>query len=225
MFREESMRLGVLLAMIGSAVGHVPRVAAQETAKVHVGALTVLPDSVNERWAGGRFVIFVARTAHDSVEWRLLETAERLFPERAVIEREAGAKTGSGNVHAFAKAAAMPGDRWWWREWDTVLLPYALTGATVEHYLARVRALSAGPSPFAAYESARALRVSFRYLAAVERATAPGVAYRVTLRMQYQLYCGPRCALWFTKDRVVTFDAGGRVLSVTGDGEPRYMVS
>jgi hypothetical protein len=192
---------------------------------VHLGAVTVLPDSVGERWAGGRVTILVARTAHDTTERRLLETAERLFPQRSAIEREASAITGAGHVRAFAQAAALPGDRWWWREWDTVLLPYALTGATVEHYLARVRALGTGRNPFAAFDSAGTLQASFQYRAAVERAPAPGVAYRVTLRMHYQLYCGPLCALDVTKDRAVEFDAAGTVLRVTGDGPPSYVVS
>ena len=201
-----------------------PRVDTQVSPRVHLGTRPVLPDSINESLAGGRFSIFVLRTTHDTAERRMLETAERLIPERSDIEREAKADTAEWQVRAFASAAALPGDRWWWREWSGVLLPYSLTGATVEHYLARVRALGAGPHPFTAPGKIEGPpRVSFRYVATVERMPTPGVAYRVTLRMDYDHNCGLRCGFRFTKDRVVAFDAAGRVLNVSGDSAPFYI--
>ena len=106
-----------------------------------------------------------------------------------------------------------------------MLLPYALTGATVEHYLLRVRALGAGPNPFAPSDSVGALSVLMQYVATVERLPAGSVVHRVTLQLRFQLYCGPLCALSFTKTRIVEFDAAGRVTSIQGDGPPSYVVS
>jgi hypothetical protein len=85
--------------------------------------------------------------------------------------------------------------------------------------------LGAGPNPFGPDGSTSPLRVAFAYRAGVARAPAPGVAYRVTLWMSYGLYCGPLCALSFTKARTVDFDASGTPLRVTGDGPPSFVVS
>ena len=63
------------------------------------------------------------------------------------------------------------------------------------------------------------------YNARVRHAPAPGVAYAVVLSVDFNFYCGPLCALYFTHSRVVEFDQTGMIVGVHGDGPPRYIVS
>lgn len=197
----------------------------QLPANVHLGAFVQLPDSVRESWLGGQLTIEVTRSARDTAERRMIEMAERLFPARATIEREVRQIDGSGNVRAFARAATLPGDRWWTREWDGVLLPYAITGATVQDYLTRMRAMPVDTGWFARVIAAGTFRANFQYHADVERSGEPGARFRVRMSMHYSMYCGKLCAMVFDKERTVEFDAHGQPTKVTGDGQPEMMVS
>ena len=190
-----------------------------------LGSPSHLPDTLREIRSNGRFEIWITRGFRDSVQRRFVVLAERLIPPAAAIEQAAAQVTGEGHVRAFAAAARLPGQRWWWREWDTVLLPYAVTGAAVEHYVERVRALSGQPNPFSAGPRATQHTASVHYGTSVEEGPEVGVAYRVHLRVDFNFWCGGLCALSFNHTRTVDFDAAGGVLSVRGDEPPMYTVS
>lgn len=199
-----------------------PAAAAQPSGYTIIPA-TPLPDSLREVRLGGRFTVSIVRAFNDTLEQLLIERAESLVPPAGAIEAATAGITGSGHVAAFERAKSMPGPRWWWREWDRVLLPYALTGAAVAHLVDRVRVLSASPNPVAKYEPGVQHRASVTYTATVARRAPDGLI--VTLNVDFRLFCGGLCGLHFTHSRVVTFDRHGNVTTVRGDGAPQYVVS
>lgn len=192
----------------------------------YLGAPFSLPDTLHEVWHGARFRIVIERVADDSLERHLLVQAERLMPARDSIEAAAAPFTARGGnwPRVFAKAAELPGERWWWQEFDDVLIPYALTGATVSHLVERVREFSSQPNPFASSNPGVEHAASVEYRARVERTADARAPYRAQLEIRFRFYCGPRCALRFTHSRTVDFDADGRVIRVRGDGPPEYIV-
>jgi hypothetical protein len=221
--QEEEMRLPTrLLAFL--ALASAPHLQAQVPAGYYVGHAPLLPDSLHEAYLSDRFTISIVRLARDSVERELLARAESLMPPADSIERKAALVSGSGHVAAFKEAKEMPGDRWWWRDWDDVLLPYALTGAAIDHYVARVRALAAAPNPFARWNQGVAHRARIEYTAAVEPRGADG-GHRVRMQVRFSFYCGPLCALSFDHSRIVEFDPAGTPVRVEGDRPPSYVVS
>jgi hypothetical protein len=183
-----------------------------------------LPDSLREVSHRGRFRVTVERTARDSHEKHLIELAERIMPPRDAIQRAASRVNAEGSVQALAEASRLPGDRWWWREWDGVLLPYALTGAALSHYIDRVHDLSRRSNPFAAYNRGVKHRASIEYTARVVR-DAESAPFRVLLVVHFSFYCGPECAMEFTHTRTVDFDVDDQVVRVAGDREPTVTVS
>jgi hypothetical protein len=206
------------------AVSAAPHLQAQLPSGYYAGHSALLPDSLRETYLGGRFTISVRRIARDSVERELLNRAESLMPSTDSIERSAALLTGSGHIAAFKEAKAMPGERWWWRDWDGVLLPYALTGPGVVHYVEKVRDLAAGPNPFERWNVGIAHSATVDYTAAVESQDGAG-GHRVRMHVRFGYYCGPLCALYFEHSRVVDFDRAGQPIRVEGDAAPSYTVS
>lgn len=188
---------------------------------------TPLPDSVHEVWADGRFEVRVVRSAANEMERALITRAESLVPREEVVEAAAAEERARGGawLRAQEEAAARPGPRWWWREWDYVWLPFALTGEAVDHYMTRVRELAAGANPFGSSDEHTA---SVDYRATIERIDderMPEVAYEVHMRVRFGFWCGMLCALDFRHGRTVRFDAAGEVLEAAGDARPEYVVS
>jgi hypothetical protein len=208
------------IALLAATLGR-----AQEPDGYTRATMSPLPDSLQEVRNAGRFTLTIQRVAADTAERRLIEYAESLVPPRESIERAAAEVTGAGHVAAFKTAAQLPGARWWWREWDSVLLPYALTGAAVQHYLERMRALADGPNLFGPQNPLAEHRGSLAYSARIVRPPErPGIV-EAHLHISFSFFCGPLCALSFSHSRVVQFDAAGRVLRVIGDKPPGYVVS
>ena len=205
----------------------IPGFAAsgQAPAGYYPGTPISLPDTLHEVWHGTRFRIAVTRVAHDSLERHLLQHAERLMPPADSIQAAAATVTRGNWPRVFAEAAARPGERWWWHEFSNVLIPYALTGATVVHLVQRVRELSAQPNPFGRSHPGVDHTAAVEYRARVERTADVQAPYQVQLEVRFRFYCGSLCALYFTHSRTVDFDARGRVVRIRGDGHPRYIVS
>lgn len=219
------MRLAKRLSIV-LFIAAARHLQAQLPPGYYAGHAPSLPDSLHETYLQGRFTISIVRLARDSVERVLLARAEGLMPSADSIEKAAAADPfrGPGAIAAFKKAKEMAGERWWWHDFDNVLLPYALTGSAVLHYVERVRALAGGPNPFGGRNQAVAHRASIEYTAAVESRGAVGVR-RVRMQVRFSFYCGPLCALSFNHSRIVEFDATGMPIRVEGDGPPSYIVS
>ncbi len=210
---------GAMLVLVGNLSA-----SAQLPAGYYEVAPTQLPDSLREVIAGGRFTLNVLRTAASSAERQLIERAEGLMPSPDVIAKSTSGFSGGGWIAGFEAAAKLPGDRWWWREWDGALVPVAVTGRAVVHYLDRVRTLSAQPNPFAQYNAGVQHRAKMDYTASVVANAATG-RREVRLSLSFSFYCGSLCAMSFTHSRVVEFDQDGRPVAVRGDGTPSLVVS
>ena len=198
-------------------------IVAQVPNGYFLGDPVLLPDSLSERYDGGAFSLVVIRLWRDSAENILIQTAERLLPLAdsiaAAVERYPAEHSRSGRWPShFAEAAAAPGPRWWWHRWDRVWLPYALTGAAVDHYLTEMRGLVRNTYGEPGFRPTG----RFEYSAAVELA---GAVRMVRLSMKWSYHCGRLCGLWFSHERRVHFDANGEITRVEGDGPPRWMVS
>lgn len=220
LFLEALVLVALLFLLpVNSAAGQAPR-------GYYRGPTTSLPDSLLEVRKGGRFRISIMRTPGDSLERELISRAESLFPLRDLIETAAEGETRPGTIQALQEAREKLGNRWWWRSWDFCWLPFALTGAAVDHYIERVRYWSEQPNPFLEWNPGIDHSAGVEYTASVESALQGVEADHsvVHLDVRFEFYCGPLCALLFTHSRSVEFDGLGRVVSVVGDGIPDYRV-
>jgi hypothetical protein len=201
--------------------------AAQAPAGYHLGELLQLPDSLREVRAEGRFRAEIVRTARDPGEVQLIESAERLTPDRITILRADSGETRGPLLESLSRAAAVPGDRWWYTAFDSTWTPFAVTGAAVTYYLGRLRVLSERDGLFAEKLPAGAAKHhgELRYTASVSRADSAGVAYVVHLTLRWSYWCGMLCAMHFEQTRLVLFDAAGKIIRVQGDGKPSVIVS
>ena len=180
-----------------------------------------LPDSLFESHAGGRFEIAISRKTANERERELLRIAESLLPgvaviEAAVTEHLLEIDSAGRWPQNFEAARSIPGDRWWWLDFGG-LLPFALHGNAVEHYVDFVRseARRVGLSD---------RRATLRYDTHVTHMPGDG-GFRVTLSMSVSTYCGSLCGFGFDHRRIVVFDERGRVTSVQGDAPPRAWIS
>jgi hypothetical protein len=184
-----------------------------------------LPDSLIESYNAGSQTVVVIRGARTEFERNLLDQAERLLPLpdsiEAAAERFLDRVSHRGRwPQNFAEAAAKPGDRWWWYEFDEIWIPYALTGSAVEHLIERVRYLATHGLPYA---ESPLVSASLRYEATIDR--APDGGWVVSLTAQWRMHCGSLCGLRFTSERRVTFDPHGIPTDVSGDGSSVIAVS
>jgi hypothetical protein len=214
--------LQLVLVSILSVVSH-----AQDRVPpgYYLGARASLPDSLIESRANGQFRIEIIRIATDSSSRRALEIAESVFPESKEIERVASRETLPIVQARLKRAAALPGDRWWWDDFDGVLTPYAITGLGVDYYLSRIRARSDSINPFNAGQAHRGtLRYHATVAAAPEADDASG-GHVVKLKLDWFYSCGRLCAVGFSVAREVVLSKDGRVIQVRGDGRPAVTVS
>ena len=223
------MRLPWMAGMAAICIGSAAGGAGAQTLAEYVERQSVhLPDSLVEAYDGERFLIIVRRDFDGERERELIQRAEGLFPSPERIGRAVEAylteRSGQGWVRAFQEAEGIPWDRWWWRSWDDTLLPFAITGAAIQHYMDRVRTLSAGPNPFAAHEPGIDHTASVRYTAEANPLPDSG-GMEVRLEVEWSFYCGRLCGLWFTHSRRVVFNEDDEVVLVEGDRAPRFGVS
>jgi len=211
--------------------------ASAQPAGYHVGAAVVLPDSLIEVLARGRFRASVLRIAGTANDARLIAMAEQLYPTPdAVIatattseERNRLLATAAGvSLHTPKvpqRAAGSHADRWWLEAFDETWIPFAVTAGAVDYYLGRLHDYAAGRSPFGFSATDGADHGSFSYTARVIPSSEPGVARIVELQLRWEYWCGMLCAMELIHIRRVFFDASGRAVRVEGDGRPEVVVS
>jgi hypothetical protein len=211
--------------------------ASAQPAGYHVGAAIVLPDSLVEVLARGRFRASVLRVAANTNDARLIAAAEQLYPTPDAII--ATATTANQRKQLLATAAGVslrtltipqrtagsPADRWWLDTFDETWIPFAVTAGAVDYYLGRLHDYAAGRSPFGFSATDGPDHGSFSYTARVIPGSEPGVARVVELQLRWEYWCGMLCAIGFDHSRRVFFDATGRAVRVEGDGTPEVIVS
>jgi hypothetical protein len=211
--------------------------ASAQPAGYHVGAAVVLPDSLVEVLARGRFRASVLRVAMNANDARLIAAAEQLYPiPNAIIatattadERNRLLATAAGvslnTLKVPQRTAGSPADRWWLDAFDETWIPFAVTAGAVDYYLGRLRDYAAGRSPFGFSATDGADHGSLFYTARVVPTSEPGIARVVELQLRWEYWCGMLCAMEFIHTRRVFFDAAGRAVRVEGDGRPEVGVS
>jgi hypothetical protein len=123
------------------------------------------------------------------------------------------------------RPAGSPSDRWWFDSFDNTWVPFAVTGAAVDYYLARLRDIAAGRGEFTYAQGEPADRGTLKYTAIVRPDSSNGGAYVVELRLDWSYWCGVLCGIWFTQTRTVSFDRSGAVVGISGDRRPSVIVS
>src|SRR5258707_8840705 len=96
------MQVGALAFLLTA-----PVVASQVPAGYHLGARVVLPDSLVEVSAGGRFRATIRRIARSQHEHDLLTLAERLYPDSATLLGVARDQTQREELLTFAGGVAV----------------------------------------------------------------------------------------------------------------------
>ncbi len=79
------MRLSLLRLTVAACSLAAGSVSAQAPAGYHVGAGVIIPDTLLEVFAGGRFRATVLRSARTPKERELLSLAERLYPDHETL--------------------------------------------------------------------------------------------------------------------------------------------
>ena len=216
--------------LLGASVG------AQPTG-YHVGATIVLPDSLVEILARGRFRASILRVAANANDALLIAAAEQLYPTPEAIVASARNTEERKRVLAFApgvpldslkvpqRNAGNPADRWWLDNFDDTWIPFAVTAGAVEYYLGRLHDYAAGRSPFGFSATDGKDHGSLSYTARVVPSSEPGITREVELELGWQYWCGFLCAMGFTHTRRVFFDASGRAIRVEGDERASVVVS
>ena len=217
---------------------------AQLPGGYHLGRASAAPDSLVDTLAKGHFRVTIRRVAHSPQERDLIAAAERLYPSRdtllaaapvprmrerillvdSLMATDSLAGTPRGGSGYLQRSPGDRTERWWWDIFDGTWSPYAVTGAAVDYYLARIRDVAAGRGWFLP-SNAASERGSFEYTATVERTGTGGAAYIVHLAISWEYECGMLCGIQFAHVRTVWFDAEGKVLRISGDGFPMTTVS
>ncbi len=151
-----------------------------------VDSMPVLPRDTTESLAGGRYSIRIDRGV-TSADLALVVRAEKLFPSPNLIEADvADFLEGRGGnwPQSFQEARERPGIRWWWRTFDEVPIPWAVTGYSAHDLAATVRRFAAEPPRFFGPDA----ELEFAYVAKVD----PGEnqTRRVTLTITWKMGCG-----------------------------------
>src|SRR3954469_26003830 len=109
--------------------------ASAQPAGYHVGAAIVLPDSLVEILARGRFRASIVRVAATANDARLIAAAEQLYPTPDVIvasatnsdERNRLSATAAGvpldTLKVPQRSTGNPADRWWLDAFDDTWIP------------------------------------------------------------------------------------------------------
>jgi hypothetical protein len=220
----------VVAYVVGASAGAQP-------VGYHLGAAVVLPDSLVEVLARGRFRASILRVAANANDARLIAAAEQLYPTPDAIiasattakERNLLLATAAGvtldTLWVPQRAAGSPADRWWLDVFDDTWIPFAVTAGAVDYYLGRLHDYAAGRSPFKFSATDGTDHGSLSYTARVIPSSEPGAARIVELQLQWEYSCGMLCAMEFIHTRRVFFDAAGRAVRVEGDERPEVVVS
>ena len=211
--------------------------ASAQPAGYHFGAAVVLPDSLVEVLARGRFRASILRVAANANDARLIAAAEQLYPTPDAIiatatsadERNRLLATAAGvslnTLKVPQRTAGNRADRWWLDAFDETWIPFAVTAGAADYYLGRLHDYAAGRSPFGFSATDGPDHGSFSYTARVIPSSEPGVVRIVELQLRWEYWCGMLCAMGFNHTRRVFFDATGRAVRVEGDGQPMVGVS
>ncbi len=159
-----------------------------------------------------------------------IRIAEGIFPDREVIIRSDRSRS---KYWYFDRL-------WWFEKYKGYLIPFSLTGDTVNYYIAKYKVFKTKLKKATVHEKWKASimnRVEFKYTASVveegpttltsseQKDTESIRKVRVTLKMRWYEYCGQPCGWGFEKNREVVFDGKKKIVSIRGDGFTKKWIS
>lgn len=186
--------------------------------------------------SGSTYGISIERVFATDFEAELISTAESLpasigsAPESIAPYADEGGRCVPNGVEELSPLHDESLRSWCSHRFDCVCIPYALTCEALKYYVDVILAFrhqDFSPSGGITMETSSLTynaRVAFH-----ERIEYEGTVFVdvrvVYLSLQWSQYCGNICALFFSKERLVIFNAEGEVEAVIGDGETDYVVS
>ncbi|QIA06300.1 hypothetical protein [Draconibacterium halophilum] len=125
---------------------------------------------------------------------------------------------------------------WYYNHFDGVLIPYCITTDAIDYYSDLIDQYNANKDDvfFLTAEFTYTANVSFHDVYTSPDTNSEGhnvepqnfeSVYVVTLDLYWMDYCGPLCAMWIEKQRIVVFDESGDLLEVFMDGTISVPVS
>ena len=193
----------------------------QEPAEVAAPAF----DPADVEWVQGDLSVHIVRDVAGPQQAALLRAAEALDPPREDVLALIASRP------RFSVREVPPdGPLWWFSAFDGVRIAYAVTDDALAYYAAMAKAFADGD--FSATSGIEMTKGGLQYEAGVtheERLERDGRSFEnvdvVRMTLRWFQYCGGECAMGFSKERVVVFDASGEVLALFGDGMVDVLVS
>lgn len=182
-------------------------------ALIQAGHAAITPDGTPKDWPANaeKHSVTVRRAADSESDRRLISAAEAAQPPAADVRKAAG------EVKLPEK-----GNLWWYKEELGLRIPYAVTGDAVAYFTKLIKQYGqqafnryAEPSSRIEYTAGVTFHADFM----IDGKSFQNV-HVVTLKLHFsQNFCATGTeGLSFTKERVVVFDAHGKVLHIAGDG-------
>lgn len=195
-------------------------IALSALAIVHSDA-AMLPGSEPKEWPAdpARHVVKVERVFQNDAESALITAAENLAPNEKELLAEAQKQDD---------AAKLVAKQWWYYEALAVKIPFALTADAVTYYTELVNGF--GKQKLSRYSAPGSnfhyqARVSKHESFEIDGKTFTNVSV-VTLSMTFSesFVTTVTEGMDFAKKREVVFDAAGKVLHCSGDGETQVPI-
>jgi len=183
-------------------------------------SLSDLPDTVVD--TSGSYTIIIERNTNRAFHEEIIAKAEACFPpEYQIIDPQDRDKLNIPSGESL----------WWGGSFDGVRIPFAITGSAVEYYTRLIQLYKEGK--FEEAGTIENISASFTYKVSVTHYNGfvydnhnYGRVHVVQQELSWSNYCGMLCALWFTRERLIIFDAkDSALLGVIGDGHGRIVVS
>ena len=167
------------------------------------------------------FTKSIERIAANDYQQSLILKAEAIYPERDSI-----LVYTSTSFQQFIPDS----NAWFWSSFDGVLIPFAITAASISYYCDLIDSLNAnsGYDFFITANFEYRSKIDFKETYTFEgrdlysNEPLPSVSYVkvyvVEMSLKWENYCGSLCGLWISHKRVIVFDESGNLLNVFYDG-------
>ncbi len=164
------------------------------------------------------YSLFLDRTENIEDANYYIHIAESIYPDRNKIQTLTHLET---NHWYFERL-------WWFEEYKNMLIPYAITGDTVNFYIEKYKQRKEkikNKETKNEWKGSNKNRIEFSYTAnIVEEGTYTDdngnqqQKIRVIMQIRWYEYCGQPCGWGFEKRRDIVFMGKNRVVQVIGDG-------
>jgi len=189
---------------------------------------TNIPVNNEEQEPKREYTKKIERIATNDFENNLILSAESIYPIR-------------DSVIAYAPDFLLDdipeNNCWFYGVFDSVLIPFAIASDGITYYSDLINTMLAGNKYQFIFKAAFEYRaeISFKETYTFEgknlltekplTSVSFNRVYVVTMKLNWDHYCGPECGLYISHQRVVVFDEAGNLLNVFYDGPIPISVS